>query len=76
MQTVSEIVVAAREQAGLSRAELAAAAGLSRWTVIRLEQGDQRPTLETLGRLADALRLDLRALANAALMDDHHLTGG
>ena len=51
---------AAREAAGLTQAELARRAGLSRIYIAKLEAGDRTaPTLDVLGRLAKALRLTL-----------------
>ena len=43
---------AAREAAGLTQADLAAALGVSRQTVISLEQGRYHPSLELALRLA------------------------
>jgi transcriptional regulator with XRE-family HTH domain len=48
-----------REEAGLSVAELARVAGLSRQYIHRLENGQHEPPLETVTRLADALACDL-----------------
>jgi transcriptional regulator with XRE-family HTH domain len=51
-----------REAKGLTQAELAAAADLSRGYLIRLEAGQQDPTLGTLERLAKALKVKLSEL--------------
>jgi len=42
----------ARQRAGLSQEQFAEAAGLSRRQIIRLEQGESRPLLSTLAKLA------------------------
>ena len=44
-----------RERAGLSQGQLAREAGLSEWTVMRLEQGRNQPRWMTLRLLARRL---------------------
>lgn len=51
-----------REQAGLSLADLATAAGVGKSTLHAIEQGDANPTLSTLWSLATALRVPLGSL--------------
>jgi transcriptional regulator with XRE-family HTH domain len=51
-----------REAKGMTQAELAEAADLSRGYLIRLEAGQQDPTLGTLERLAKALKVKLSEL--------------
>ncbi|MEU7749233.1 XRE family transcriptional regulator [Nonomuraea sp. NPDC049158] len=51
-----------REQRGMSSAELARRAGLSKATLSQLEAGRGNPTIETLDALAIALRLPLTDL--------------
>lgn len=53
---------ARREKLGLSQAELAKRAGLSRGYLIRVEAARQDPTLGTLEKLAKALRVKLADL--------------
>ena len=53
---------ALREQRGLSQEELAAAAGLSRTYLARLETARQDPTLSTIEKLAKALKVDVAKL--------------
>jgi len=48
-------VRALREAAGLTQEALAAAAGIGRVTLVRLEGGEQSPRYETLLALATAL---------------------
>lgn len=54
---------ALREAAGLSVAELATAAGLTRQAVSKLERGHREPALETARRLAAALGVTIDELA-------------
>lgn len=44
-----------RRAHGLTQAQLAAASGVHRVTIARLELGEVSPKLETLERIADAL---------------------
>jgi transcriptional regulator with XRE-family HTH domain len=46
-----------RERAGLSQEALADEAGLDRTFIGMLERGKRQPTLETLFRIADALKV-------------------
>jgi len=48
-----------REAVGLSKNELSERAGLSQSYLVRLEQGQRNPTLETLVRLAHGLEIPL-----------------
>jgi len=56
---------ALRERRGVSQAELAERAGLSREYVNKLEAGKYDPTLGTLGCLAKALGVKERAFLDA-----------
>lgn len=47
----------ARAEGGLSRVELALAAGLSEFTLLKVEAGKVWPDLHTVGRLFEALDL-------------------
>ena len=55
----------ARKAAGLTQAELAERAGLSRMTVQRLEGGNLDPRLSTLQQLARVLDMELHAVPSA-----------
>lgn len=58
--TIAEQIKEARERAGLSQRELAELAGkLSQPNIARLESGEHSCTVETLQRIADALRVDI-----------------
>lgn len=48
-----------RHTHGLSQTELASRLGMRQPNIARLEAGDHSPTLDTLARLADVLKLDL-----------------
>lgn len=52
----------ARTKACLKQEELAEKANLSRDTIGAIERGEKSPTVYTLGRIADALRIDLYKL--------------
>jgi transcriptional regulator with XRE-family HTH domain len=51
-----------RETKGMTQAALAKGAEISRGYLIRLEAGEQDPTLGTIERLAKALRVSIRKL--------------
>jgi transcriptional regulator with XRE-family HTH domain len=58
-----------REGAGLSQAELAASAKLTRDGVSQLEQGRRRPSWDTVLALAEALGVDCRAFHDPPAAD-------
>jgi transcriptional regulator with XRE-family HTH domain len=59
---VAARVVALRQARGLSQEALAAKTGLNRVTLARLERALHPPNLETLERIARALRVPLTEL--------------
>ena len=50
------VIARLREDKGLSQRDLARITGLKQPQIARIESGDYLPTLETLWKLADALR--------------------
>jgi HTH-type transcriptional regulator/antitoxin HipB len=56
----------ARQEAGLTQAELAERAGVSQPMVAKLERPDYNPTLDTLEKVAQALGVKLRISLEAA----------
>ncbi len=58
-----------REQAALTQEELADRAGVTRLTVMRLEQGLQEPQAKTTRALARALKVKPSELMTAAVVD-------
>jgi transcriptional regulator with XRE-family HTH domain len=62
LQQVGERVVRAREERGISRAQLAARAGLPLPLVAALESGESGVDVDALHRVADALDLPTPAL--------------
>lgn len=54
-----ELVYRLRSEASLTQAELARRMGTTQSAIARMEGGGTRPTLETLGRLANAVGQDL-----------------
>lgn len=57
-----------REAAGWSRAELAAASGISRRFVHKLEAGERQPSLETVLRVCRALGVGAGEVVDAVSM--------
>lgn len=55
-QRIASQLRAAREAAGMSLADVAAATGMTRQAILRIESGENvNPTLSTIGRIAEAL---------------------
>ena len=74
---VGERLKKVREMKGMTRRELADAAGISAKTLARHEQGRQRPSEPALRRLATALGLQISDLAPGWKLDDlNRLTTG
>lgn len=57
-----ELVRARRRQIGLTQQELAAAAGVSRQTIISMETGDYAPSVYLALKVAGALETSVEAL--------------
>ncbi len=60
--TFGEALRSCRIENGLSQEELAFRAGLHRTYISQLERGMKSPSLETIGRIAKALKLTPSAL--------------
>ena len=67
---VGKRLKAMREKRGMSRAMLANSAQLERHTLARLERGAQKPRVETLRALANALNVPLEGLATGWTDDE------
>lgn len=65
-----------REKAGLSLARLAAATGISKTYLVRLETQEGNPSLEVLGRIAEALDLTVADLLGGPRfrVDEHEMS--
>lgn len=61
-RAVGERIRAARVNANLTQERVALAAEMDRPSVVRIEQGQQSPTLDTLIRLAAAIGVPLSEL--------------
>ncbi|MFF9894995.1 helix-turn-helix domain-containing protein [Streptomyces longispororuber] len=61
-RAVGERIRAARLHANLTQERVALEAGLDRPSVVRIERGQQTPTLDTLFRIADAIGVPLADL--------------
>ncbi|MFE0329091.1 helix-turn-helix domain-containing protein [Streptomyces sp. NPDC058960] len=59
---IGERIRTARLYANLTQEKVALAAEIDRPSVVRIEQGQQSPTLDTLIRLADAIGVPLSDL--------------
>lgn len=59
----------ARLASQFSLGDLARRSGLSKQTIAKVEAGDANPTIETLARLGDALKISVRELVTDALGD-------
>jgi transcriptional regulator with XRE-family HTH domain len=57
-----QIIKALRQELGLSQQQLAELAGVDKVTLIRIETGRGNPTVETLGKLATALGVEMADL--------------
>ena len=62
-----------REDRGVGTVETAKGAGIARQTLFRIESGNSAPSVVTLARLADALGVSMRWLANRS--DEEHGDG-
>lgn len=51
---IRELVIAARDRAGLTQKELAAKSGLTQSNISNIEKGSTRPTIDSLKKIADA----------------------
>lgn len=51
---IREVVIAARDRAGLTQKELAAKSGLTQSNISNIEKGATRPTIDSLKKIADA----------------------
>ncbi|MBU6430514.1 MAG: helix-turn-helix domain-containing protein [Cyanobacteria bacterium REEB65] len=51
-----------REFSRMTQSELASVVGLTRTSVVNIEQGRQRPTLHAICEMAEAMRIDVAAL--------------
>ena len=51
---IRELVIEARDRAGLTQKELAAKSGLTQSNISNIEKGTTRPTIDSLKKIADA----------------------
>lgn len=51
---IQELVIAARDRAGLTQKELATRSGLTQSDINNIEKGTSRPTIDSLKKIADA----------------------
>ncbi len=51
---IRELVIVARDRAGLTQKELASKSGLTQSNISNIEKGITRPTIESLKKIADA----------------------
>lgn len=67
---LARAIVAAREQAGMTQVQLAAASGISRSAIVRLEKAEASISSDRLWSLAKALGTKPSALLAAAEADE------
>jgi predicted transcriptional regulator len=65
VERAAVMIRAERERAGLSLAQLSALSGISKAHLVRLEKGVGNPSLEILGRIAEALGVTVADLLGA-----------
>lgn len=58
-QRVAARIVELRRRRGMTQDDVAAKAGIHRISLVRIERGVKKPTLETLDKIARALRVTL-----------------
>jgi predicted nucleotidyltransferase/DNA-binding XRE family transcriptional regulator len=75
-EDLRQALIAARLAAGLTQGELAARIGTTQSAIARLESGAVTPTVETLGRLAEALELRFEIVPGVGLIAFPHPTRG
>ena len=64
-QPINEIIAAERAKLGLTQAQLAECVGIKREALSRIERGLHSPSIDTIGKIAAALGLEL-TLKNTA----------
>jgi transcriptional regulator with XRE-family HTH domain len=72
-ESIGKRIAGARKRAGLTQSQLGAKVGSSRVTVVRWESDQQRPDGETLGRLAQTLKVEEGWILRGGAFDS---TGG
>ncbi len=76
---IGALIYQIRQERGLTQAELARRLGTSQSAINRIEKGKQNLSLETLGRISDALNKPLISLGNEAvnlrIEGGHELSG-
>ena len=63
MSTIGERLRRARKARKVTQVELASRTGVAHSTVVRIERGQAKPRIGTVGRFAEALGVDPRWLA-------------
>ena len=63
MDTIGQRLRRARKERAVTQVELAERTGVAHSTVVRIERGQARPRIETVGRFAEALGMDPKWLA-------------
>ena len=73
MSTPAELLLRARQQAGLSQRELARRASTAQSVVARIESGATSPSWDTLSRLLSAAGFTIDATVAVAPVADSHM---
>jgi transcriptional regulator with XRE-family HTH domain len=69
-KSFAQLLAAAREQRGMTQADLSRASGLNTARISKLERGDSIPRLETLLKLSRALKMTIGELIDDLDEDD------
>lgn len=69
----ADLLLEARMRAGLSQAELARRAGMTRSVINAYEHGRRQPGADALFRILDAAGLDVRLTSTTRRAEDEHL---
>jgi transcriptional regulator with XRE-family HTH domain len=75
IESLGENIKSAREASGLTQAELGKLIGVTGVAIMRYEKGLREPKLETLQKIASALKVDIYSLADfdtaTQLLNEH-----
>ena len=74
MNNTGELIKALRKQKGYTQKQLADKAGISRTGLIRYENGETSPSIQTLQLISNALDVDLLAEYKKEIITDYYIS--